>query len=265
MQPPAEADPIGERLEPALQALDAQLAEAAKVLKSGTQALKKAHDAARTGNLRDLKRLVAAAVDSAEAYRREIQRAETSWEFSAEDYLASDEYLDELRATAAELGVGGVRVLDGRLYSYPHIVRVEARDLALRIGKKKDARVRPSHVATMLRAAQAKPQQGNLAPVLHAIEQAYLHLTKGELGHPVLLRQIHEVLTLLPGSAKEYSLEDLVMDLYRLDLSGPHVTRANNRFDLPASTSTRGGRGIRFATRDGEEKLYSTIRFLRTS
>jgi hypothetical protein len=55
------------------------------------------------------------------------------------------------------------------------------------------------------------------------------------------------------------------MDLYRLDLSGPRVTRANNRFDLPASTSTRGGRGIRFATRDGEEKLYSTIRFLRTS
>ena len=53
-------------------------------------------------------------------------------------------------------------------------------------------------------------------------------------------------LTLLPGSTREYSLNDLVMDVYRLDLSGPHVTNANNRFDLPASTSTRGGRGIRF-------------------
>jgi hypothetical protein len=265
MQPPAEADPIGERLEPALEALDAQLAEKKRSLNGASQALKKAQDAARTGNLRDLNRLLAAAADSAEAYLREIRRAQNSWQFSGEDYLASDAYLDELRATAAELGVGGVRVLDGRLHSYPHIVRVEPRDLAVRVGKKKYGGVRPSHVAKMLRAAQAKPQQVNLAAVLSAIEQAYLHLTKGELGHAVPLRQIHEVLTLLPGSAKEYSLDDLVMDVYRLDLSGPNITRANNRFDLPASSSTRGGRGIRFATREGEEKLYSTIRFLRAT
>src|SRR5438552_3941409 len=88
-----------------------------------------------------------------EAYLREIRRAQNSWQFSGEDYLASDESLDELRATAAELGVIGVRVLDGQLRSYPHIVRVEARELTLRIGKKKDARLRPSHVATMLKAA----------------------------------------------------------------------------------------------------------------
>jgi len=265
MQPPAEADSIGERLEPALEALDAQLAEKAKSLKGASQALKKAHDAARTGNLRELNRLLAAAADAAEAYLREIRRAQNAWQFSGEDYLASDRYLAELRATAAGLGVGGVRVLDGRLYSYPHIVRVEPHDLSLRIGKKKDARVRPSHVATVLKAAQAKPQQGNLAPVLRAIEQAYLHVTRGELGHSVALNKIHEALTLLPGSGREYSLDDLVMDVYRLDLSGPHITRANNRFDLPASSSTRGGRGIRFATREGEEKLYSTIRFLHAS
>jgi hypothetical protein len=265
MQPPAEADSVGERLEPALGSLDARLAEAAKSLKAATQALKKAQDAARTGNLRDLKRLLEAADDSASAYVRDLQRAGNSWAFSGEDYLASDRYLDELRAMAAELGVSGVRVLDSRLYSYPHIVRVEARDLAVRIGKKKDARVRPSHVAEILKAAQRKPHQGTLEPVLNAIEQAYLHLTKGELGHSVSLREIHAALTLLPGSAREYSLDDFVMDVYRLDQSGPQVTRANRRFDLPASTSTRAGRGIRFATRDGEEKLYSTIRFQTAS
>jgi hypothetical protein len=265
MQPPAEVDPIGARLEPALGALDAQLAEAARSLKSATQALKKAQDAARTGNLRELMRLLQAAGDSASAYLDGMRRAETSWTLSGEDYLASAHYLDELRATAVELGVSGVRVLDGRLYSYPHIVRVEARDIAVRVGKKKHAQVRPSHLATILKAAQVKPQQGNLAPVLNAIEQAYLHLTKGELGHPVSLTRIHEVLTLLPGSAREYSLDDFVMDVYRLDLSGPHVTRGNRQFDLPASTSTRSGRGIRFATKEGEEKLYSTIRFQTAS
>ncbi len=103
MQPPAGVDSVGERLEPALGALDARLAEAARSLKAATQALKKAQDAARDGNLRDLKRLLEAAGDSAAAYVRDLQRAETSWAFSGEDYLASDQYLDELRATAAEL------------------------------------------------------------------------------------------------------------------------------------------------------------------
>jgi hypothetical protein len=265
MQSPAEADPVRDGLELALGELDARLAEAARSLKAATQALKKAQDAARTGNLRDLSRLLEAAANSGATYAHEMQRAESSWAFSGEDYLASGQYLNELRATAAKLGLGGVRILDGRLYSYPHIVRAEARDLAVRIGKKKDPRVRPSHVAQMLRAAQAKPQQGNLAPLLNAIEQAYLHLTRGELGHPVSLRQVHAALTLLPGSAREYSLDDFVMDVYRLDLSGPYVTRANHRIDLPASTSTRGGQGVRIATKEGEEKLYSTIRFQSAS
>jgi hypothetical protein len=261
MQPPAESDSVGERLEPALGSLDGRLAEAAKSLKAATQALKKAQDAARTGNLRDLRRLLETAADSVAAYVRDLQRAGTSWAFSEENYLASPQYLDELRSAATQLGVGGARVLDGRLYSYPYIVRVEARDLAVRIGKKKHAGLRPSYVAGILKAAQRKPQQGNLEPVLNAIEKVYLHLTKGELGLSVPLADIHAALTLLPGSAREYSLDDFVMDVYRLDLSGPHVTRAKHRFDLPASTSTRGGRGIRFATREGEEKLYSTIRF----
>ncbi len=265
MEPLAEADSVGKRLEPALGALDARLEEAAKSLKSAAAALKKAHDGARTGNLRDLERLLAAAADSAEAYLREIRRAASSWDFSAEAYLASEAYLDELRATAAESGVAGVRVLDGRMYSYPHIVRVEPRDLAVRVGKKKHTGVRPAHLASLLKAAQMKPEQGNLGPILQAVEQAYLHVTKGELGNAVPLARIHAVLTLLPGSARDYSLDDLVMDLYRLDRSGPHVTRANNSFDLPASTSTRGGRGFRFATREGEEKLYSTIRFVQAS
>src|SRR5260370_15076307 len=172
MQPPAEADAVGERLEPALGAVEAGLDEAATSLKAGSRALKKAQAAARTGHLRDLKRLLEAAGDSGAGYLRDMQRAETSWTFSGEDYLVSDQYLDELRAMAAELGVAGARVLDGRLYSYPHIVRVDARDLAVRIGKKKDARVRPSHVAEILKAAKRKPQQGNLEPILNAIEQA---------------------------------------------------------------------------------------------
>src|SRR5438105_11093349 len=92
MPPPAETDPLGEQLEPALETLDTWLAEAARSLKGATLALKNAHDAARTGNLRELKRLLAAVAETAEAYLREVRRTEALWEFSAEEYLASDQY-----------------------------------------------------------------------------------------------------------------------------------------------------------------------------
>ena len=248
-------------LEPALQALDEQLAEAAKALRVATRTLRRAQDAARSGNLRESERVLESARETSEAYLRAIRAAEESWQFPAEDYLGSEQYLDELRLASEELGLQGTRVLDGRLYCFPNIVHPEPREVAVRVGRRKHTGVRPSHVAGLLKAAQAKPRQSNLAPLLEAIEQAYLYVTKGELGHPVALRDIHAALTLRPGSGRDYTLDDLVMDVYRLDDSGPHISRAQHQFDLPASTSTRGGRGIRFATKQGEEKLYSTIRF----
>jgi hypothetical protein len=256
----SQADqPVG--LEEALQALDAQLAEAADLLKAAQKSLRKAQDAARTGNVRDSRRLLETARAASDAYLRAIRLVEESWEFRAEEYLGSDAYLDELRSATEGLGLEGVRVLDGRLYCYPNIVRVEARELAVRLGTKKQTQVRPSHLAMLLKSAQSKPRLRNMAPVLEAIEHAYLYVTRGELGYAVPLRKIHETLTLRPGSDRDYTLDDFVLDVYRLDESGPHSTKRNNTFDLPASTSTRGGQGIRFATRQGEEKLYSTIRF----
>jgi hypothetical protein len=260
-----EAESRDDALESALTSLEGQLTAAARSLKAAAQALKKAHDAARSGNLRDLPRLFEAAAASADQYLNQTRRTGDSWSFAGDEYLGSERYLEELRQAALEFGVRGVRVLDGRLYSYPSIVRVEARDLTVRVGKRKHSGVRPSHLAAILKKAQAKPAQGNLEPTLNAIEQAYLFLTRGQLGHAVHLKEIHQVLTLRPGSARDYTLDDFVMDLYQLDLNGPHLTRNNREFDLPASTSTRGGRGIRFATRDGDEKLYSTIRFQATS
>ena len=69
-----------------------------------------AQDAARTGNLRDLKRLLESADDLAAAYVRDVQRAGTSWAFSGEDYLASNQYLDELRASRPGAGFKQVSV-----------------------------------------------------------------------------------------------------------------------------------------------------------
>jgi len=248
-------------LEGSLDRLDTSLAAVERALKATAAAHRRAREAARMGNVRDLPKLLGALAEATRELAALGEQGADAWDFRIDEHLASDGYFDELLRAIAEAGVAGARQLDGRLYCYPFIIRVEARDQSLRVGRKPLRAIRPSHVADMLRAARAKPDKENLSPLLHAIEGAYLRLTGGETGRAVAIADVHAVLTLLPGSAREYPLEDLVMDLYRLDLSGPHLTKSGRRLDLPASTSAKGGRGIRFATREGEEKVYSAIRF----
>lgn len=253
--------PGGDDLEQALEDLGQVLQGPERALKSAVQAVKRAREATRLGNVREIERRFEAVSEAAATLAAETEALTGAWTFDSQDYLTSGRYLAELTRAADEISVLGVRVVDGRLYSFPHIVRVEGKELSLRIGKRLQRGVRPSHVAQLLKAAQERPSRDNLSPILHAVERAYLLLAKGELGRTVPLTEVHAILTALPGVG--YSLDDFVMDIYRLDLNGPHHTRSGHRFDLPASTSARGGKGIRFVTQDGEEKLYSAIRFVK--
>ncbi|HUY98247.1 MAG TPA: hypothetical protein VMW47_11630 [Verrucomicrobiae bacterium] len=248
-------------LESGLGRLEMRLAEAERSLKTAAQELRRAREACRVGNLRDLPKTLAAAASAAQTHAACAGDMAGSWSLGASDHLASGRYLAEVADAAAGAGVKGVREVDGKLYSFPYIVRVEPRELTVRIGKRRHRGLRPSHLAQLLKAAQSKPAKDNLGSVLHAVERAYLALVQRELGKAIPLVEIHALLTLMPGAGRDYTLDDLVMDMYRLDLDGPHLTRSGLRMDLPASTSARGGKGIRFVTRDGEEKLYSTVRF----
>ena len=77
------------------------------------------------------------------------------------------------------------------------------------------------------------------------------------------LTKIHDILTLLPGANKDYSLLDFTRDLYFLELSEVTETKGGFRMSLPASTVTRerGAKILRFVTRDGLEKEYAAIKF----
>src|SRR5215471_8212823 len=129
MQGTDEDEPhrVGGQLETSLQALQDQLGEAARALKAATQALRKAEDAARAGNLREPPRLIEAAAITTEAYLELIKRTEQTLALPRDDYLASPQFLAEVQSATEKLGVQGVRVLDGRLYCYPTILRVEPR------------------------------------------------------------------------------------------------------------------------------------------
>lgn len=247
-------------LDAALSALEAQLAGVERQLRTTGRAVRRARESARVGNVRDLARGLEGVADESRRLAQLGREASVSWDFPAEDYLRSDGYLEDLVAAAGAAGVTGVRAVDGRVYSYPHIVRPKPMELAVQVGKRSQRGVRPSHIAQLLQRAQSRPERDSLLPMLHAIESAYLLITGGAVGGAVPLKRLYDTLTLLPRSG--YTLDDLVMDVYRLDRRGPHVTRSGRRFDLPASTSARGGGGIRFATREGTERLYSTIRFV---
>ena len=58
-------------------------------------------------------------------------------------------------------------------------------------------------------------------------------------GVPAKLVDVHRVLTLLPGAARDYTRQEFARDLYLLDQSGIVNTKDGRRMTLPASAMTR--------------------------
>jgi hypothetical protein len=75
------------------------------------------------------------------------------------------------------------------------------------------------------------------------------------------LVDVHRVLTLLPGSARDYTRQEFARDLYLLDQSGVVDAKDGRRMTLPASAMTRSGGVITTVTRNGQAKVYAGISF----
>jgi hypothetical protein len=80
-------------------------------------------------------------------------------------------------------------------------------------------------------------------------------------GTPVKLVDVHGVLTIMPGSAREYTRPEFVRDIYLLDQSGIVLTKRGRRMSLPASALTRSAGVLRTVTRNGQAKDYAGISF----
>ena len=262
-QPPADElpAPSAQSLEAALDELDGRLAATQKALAAAQRQLKQVADASRQGNLRDLPRLLDGAVEAAGALARSTLDARQSWAFDGQRHLEDGAYVAELVSSAGASGLDGVREVDGQLYSFPVVIKMDARDLSLKVGKRIQRAVRPSAVVALLKRLRSQPSKDNLRPLLTAFERAYLAATGGEDGIAVPLRRVYDLLVLRPGQAREYTEVDFLVDVYRLDRAGVQVTPSGRELSLPASTGTRGGRGTRFVTETGEERQYSSIRF----
>lgn len=237
---------------------------AAKAVGSLLAATKQLKKAARDGDTAAIRRSSERLGLALDAVRQEIANARGSWPFGDDEeeaYLRND-FEAELLAAARSSGLR-MDQRDGRLLSFPSIVRVLPADRVLRIDKKRVPAIRPTRVIAVLKANQMKKPRFAPDRFLESLFRAYrLIAGSGALGSTQALADVYEAFTLLPGSAGDYGLSDFARDLFILDRSGLTKTKAGASLSLPASTGTKGSKGtFTFVAPDGELVTYFGIRF----
>jgi len=222
------------------------------------------------GNLRARRAALSAAAQAADRGRDAGRRAAASWTLDEEADFASGAFTRELLAAARD---ADLRLFerDERLYSYPVLVRVSPPDRAVFVDRARERRVRPTVLVRHLRAVQARPPRFRPEAFLEALFTAYGHLARRRgdddagSGQPEGLVDVYELLTLMPGAARDYSRQEFARDVYLLDRSGVTSTRRGYVVSFPASSGARAaGSALRVVTEGGQEKVYYGIAFART-
>lgn len=261
-----ESGRLEQACEDTQKAADAVLAAAKDLIKVARQL----HKSASEGTIAGIKR-AHGRLEEAEVTLRQAITGAKSWPFRDDDeeqYL-NDGYAAELRL-AADLRGMSIREQDGRLISYPHVVRVLPAKRAVRIDRKQVAAIRPSHLLDLLHKGRQK-ESGHRSPAfLEALYRVYSEIVGREPpdqlikgNRPVVrLALIYRLFTSLPGAQRDYTTTDFARDLYLLDANGPRHTRNGAVVSFPSSTGARGSRDtFPFVGRDGQEARYYGIKF----
>jgi hypothetical protein len=249
-------------LEQALETFQGQVEASLERVTTLAKRLKKLRGAAQSGDLREITKSLGDIKDVAASVNEYSGRL--AFEFDDTDYFP-DAFLNELLEAARARGLT-VFAQDGKLYCYPLLVRVKPAERAVQIGKQTERGVRPSALASKLHQLQARPARFKPADFLGLLHRAYRHCAGSKESSVLTLAEIYDVLTLMPGSAKDYTRDDFARDLYLLDNSG--VTRMDNGivFRFSASTGTRNlASTFVCIAGDGSEKRYYGISFTKAA
>lgn len=257
-------------LEAALQRTEADAEASLKAAAGATRALKRFRSAAHDGALRDLRGAAAAVDQSLAALAQQVAATRAGWTFDEDAYFARGAYTRELLEAAERARLPMVEQ-DDRLYCFPSLVRVLPSERSLLIDRARERRLRPSVVVEHLRALHERPPRFKPDAFLEALFSGYRVLVQRhgasalEGGHVERLAQVYELLTLLPGQAREYSRQEFARDIYLLDRSGVTATRERFVVSFPASTGTKAASGtITAITESGQEQRYWGIAFSRS-
>ena len=229
--------------------------------------------AAKAGNIAAVKRAQSDLDEAMKALRQEVDNANSVWPFheDEEERYLQDGYADELIAAAQDVELS-VYKQDAALISYPSIVRILAGDRAVRIDRRLERGIRPSHLAKTLLKNQRKRSGFSPARFLESLYAVYSVITResksdgdmlGGSDRIELLALIYGAMTSLPGISREYGRNDFARDIYAIETEGPRVTRRGYRVDFPASTGTRQRRAdvFEFIAPDGQRITYYGVRF----
>jgi hypothetical protein len=220
-----------------------------------------AHKAASAGEIRVLSRALQAARAVLAELDASLERAGDVLTHDLTKALADGAYAAEIERQAKADGLRGVRNVHGSIMSFPVVIPVAANDFSLKIAGKKWTALRPSAVVAQLAKLRKRRAKTMGVKFIDAVERAYARVTDGEYERAARIEQIHQELTPLPGQNAEYTILDFVNDLYLVERSRQLESSSRRILSFAASTGAKGGKAIRISTEEGEERIYSSIRF----
>jgi hypothetical protein len=252
-----------ESLEQALARTEQDVETTLKTAMIAVGALKRFRIAVHSGNLKDLQKIIDNANNAISALKEQFKTAIESWDFN-EEYLGSPAFTKEIINEAEKKGVR-IFQMDDKLFSYPCLIQIlPHKERAIKIDKMREKNIRPSFLADHLKKIQSKDPKFNPKAFIEGLFEAYLYSigSKQNIGKVVLLHKVYELLTILPGLSKEYSLQEFARDIYLLDQSKITTTQKGYIIDFPASTGTRSFSNIiRVIAENGSEKKYYGLSF----
>ena len=142
---------------------------------------KQLQKAAKEGNIAAIKRAQDRLGDALSPLSADVSAAAGSWTLTEADEEAHirDGYADELREAAAARGLT-LHERDGRLFASPSIVRILPSERAVRIDRKQDSAIRPSHLAQLLTENQKRQVKYLVARFLEALYEVYVDIVRGD-------------------------------------------------------------------------------------
>jgi len=215
--PVPESTAPTDSLEAALARTEAAAGRALTAAAELTGAVRRLRTAALVGNLRDLRALLATVEAAADRARDEARRAAASWELDEDAYISAGRFTAELLAAAQAANLQ-LFERDDRLYCYPVLVRVVASERAVFVDRARERRIRPSVLVEHLREVQRRPPRFRPEAFLESLFAVYRHLVEKhgpdqlEAGHIERLIDVYELLTLMPGAARECSRQEFARD-----------------------------------------------------
>lgn len=247
-------------LELAFDEMDRSIKGLEAAMKAATAKLNAAKKAAKQGLISPMQGSLEGAATALMAAQEQAIDLLGKWNFDLEGHFSSGAYEEELLGALQAADVSASRNED-QIFVYPNMVKVSKPNQTVKLGKTVVKTLRPSFLAAQLKVAQSKKSDFKPAAFLEAIYGAYEYL-KHE-GDTVLLKEVYDLLVLMPGQKTAYSLVDFTRDLYLLDTSGSSVTKKGMRMLFPNSTGGRAvGQVLKVRARDGREKQYVRVRFV---